>query len=219
MNVYNGLFWFIFPASLVIVNDTSAYIFGVFFGKTPLIKLSPKKTWEGFIGALGATLVFAYFASKVLSNFDYMMCPQKEIKIRPFESLTCEKSPFLRDHIEMPDMFHYIGLYQIGISPIQLTALIFAVFTSLVAPFGGFFASGFKRAFKIKDFGDSIPGHGGITDRMDCQLLTGMFVYVWTSQLIFNRTPTIENILVQISKLAQVDKLLLFDRVKKLIQK
>jgi phosphatidate cytidylyltransferase len=33
-----------------------------------------------------------------------------------------------------------------------------------------FFASGFKRAFKIKDFGDSIPGHGGITDRMDCQV-------------------------------------------------
>lgn len=35
---------------------------------------------------------------------------------------------------------------------------------------GGFFASGFKRAFKIKDFGDSIPGHGGLTDRMDCQV-------------------------------------------------
>ena len=24
-----------------------AYIFGFFFGRTPLIKLSPKKTWEG----------------------------------------------------------------------------------------------------------------------------------------------------------------------------
>jgi CDP-diglyceride synthetase len=35
---------------------------------------------------------------------------------------------------------------------------------------GGFFASGFKRAFKIKDFGDTIPGHGGFTDRMDCQV-------------------------------------------------
>ena len=44
-----------------------------------------------------------------------------------------------------------------------------ATFASLVAPFGGFFASGFKRAFDIKDFGDSIPGHGGMTDRMDCQ--------------------------------------------------
>ena len=51
----------------------------------------------------------------------------------------------------------------------HLHILVMATFASLVAPFGGFFASGFKRAFNIKDFGDSIPGHGGMTDRMDCQ--------------------------------------------------
>lgn len=37
-----------FPASLVICNDCMAYVFGFFFGKTPLIQLSPKKTWEVF---------------------------------------------------------------------------------------------------------------------------------------------------------------------------
>ena len=46
------------------------------------------------------------------------------------------------------------------------------MFASFIAPFGGFFASGFKRGFKIKDFGDSIPGHGGVTDRFDCQVGT-----------------------------------------------
>eukprot|EP00983_Pelagomonas_calceolata_P067321 1149430-Pelagomonas_calceolata.AAC.7 len=35
---------------------------------------------------------------------------------------------------------------------------------------GGFCASGFKRAFGMKDFGDTIPGHGGVTDRFDCQV-------------------------------------------------
>jgi len=45
------------------------------------------------------------------------------------------------------------------------------LFASLLAPLGGFFASGFKRAIKIKDFGTTIPGHGGLTDRMDCQML------------------------------------------------
>jgi len=35
---------------------------------------------------------------------------------------------------------------------------------------GGFCASGFKRAFRMKDFGDTIPGHGGVTDRFDCQV-------------------------------------------------
>ena len=46
---------------------------------------------------------------------------------------------------------------------------VLSLFGSVIAPFGGFFASGFKRGFKIKDFGNSIPGHGGMTDRMDCQ--------------------------------------------------
>lgn len=54
---------------------------------------------------------------------------------------------------------------------VQLHAVVLAMFASIIAPFGGFFASGFKRGFKIKDFGDSIPGHGGMTDRMDCQVL------------------------------------------------
>lgn len=32
------------------INDTMAYIVGSFIGKTPLSKISPKKTWEGTIG-------------------------------------------------------------------------------------------------------------------------------------------------------------------------
>ena len=55
-------------------------------------------------------------------------------------------------------------------SLLQFHAVVLAAFASIIAPFGGFFASGFKRGFKIKDFGDSIPGHGGMTDRMDCQV-------------------------------------------------
>lgn len=58
---------------------------------------------------------------------------------------------------------------KIPYAPYQFHVAVMAMFASLVAPFGGFFASGFKRAFGIKDFGDSIPGHGGMTDRMDCQ--------------------------------------------------
>ena len=56
----NGLIRFILPALLVIANDILAYIFGRLFGKTPLIELSPKKTWEGFIGGFFSTIVFAF---------------------------------------------------------------------------------------------------------------------------------------------------------------
>jgi len=73
--------------------------------------------------------------------------------------------------------------------------LCLACFASLVAPFGGFFASGFKRAFNIKDFGHSIPGHGGMTDRMDCQFLMGVFTYVYYSNLIREHHVTVGTVL------------------------
>lgn len=36
------------------------------------------------------------------------------------------------------------------IQPFLLHSLSMSVFSSVIGPFGGFFASGFKRAFKIK---------------------------------------------------------------------
>lgn len=66
----------------------------------------------------------------------------------------------------------------------QFHILGFATFASLIAPFGGFFASGLKRTFNIKDFGESIPGHGGITDRMDCQFIMGFFAFMYYHSFI-----------------------------------
>jgi len=65
------LYRFLLPATLIVINDIAAYIFGFFFGKTPLIKLSPKKTWEGFIGASVTTIISAFMVSKLeLANED-----------------------------------------------------------------------------------------------------------------------------------------------------
>lgn len=65
------------------------------------------------------------------------------------------------------------------IRPAVLHSLVLGVFAAFFAPFGGFFASALKRALRIKDFGASIPGHGGITDRFDCQILMGMFTFLY----------------------------------------
>jgi hypothetical protein len=71
-----------------------------------------------------------------------------------------------------------------NITEMQLHAVVLAVLASLVAPFGGCFASGFKRAFKIKDFDQVIPGHGGILDRMDCQIVMGSLVYMYAWHML-----------------------------------
>ena len=65
--------------------------------------------------------------------------------------------------------------------PIPSAAQMFA---AVIAPFGGFFASGFKRALRVKDFGDSIPGHGGLTDRMDCQVVMAVFSYIYIDSIV-----------------------------------
>ena len=47
------------------INDTMAYIVGSLIGKTPLSKISPKKTWEGTIGGVILSVIIiglsAYF--------------------------------------------------------------------------------------------------------------------------------------------------------------
>merc|ERR1712000_172795 len=58
-NIFDGMIWFFLPAALVITNDIFAYICGMLFGRTQLIKLSPKKTVEGFVGAWIMTIVWA----------------------------------------------------------------------------------------------------------------------------------------------------------------
>ena len=62
-NILEGIVWFLLPVSLVICNDIMAYAWGFTLGRTPLIQLSPKKTWEGFIGGFFSTLVFSILVS------------------------------------------------------------------------------------------------------------------------------------------------------------
>ncbi|KAB5592585.1 Phosphatidate cytidylyltransferase [Ceratobasidium theobromae] len=191
-NILEGLIWFWLPASMVICNDVFAYIWGMTFGKTPLIKLSPKKTVEGFIGAFFSTLLFGYGWATIFMRYNYFICPVRDLGTASWSNVTCKPNPvFLWKEYSVwsplgatftPLLGH--PLRTIPYTPFQIHALFMATFASLVAPFGGFFASGFKRAFNIKDFGHSIPGHGGMTDRMDCQFLMGMFSYVYLSSVV-----------------------------------
>ncbi|KAG0098163.1 hypothetical protein BGZ93_000938 [Podila epicladia] len=221
-NIFEGLIWFFLPASLVIANDIWAYIFGFFFGKTPLIKLSPKKTVEGFVGGWIMTIFFGMLFATLFLQFPYMICPVKDLRASAFSGLTCDPNPVfvpvkhfltpwmasLARHLSMRNNY-------VMIAPLQWHVIIMACFASLIAPFGGFFASGFKRAFKIKDFGQSIPGHGGITDRMDCQFLMGLFSYMYYQSFIRSSTLSVGSVLqTAIYNLNGPQQMELFDHMR-----
>ncbi|KAM7265850.1 hypothetical protein ACFE04_003533 [Oxalis oulophora] len=218
-NIFEGIFWFLLPASLIVINDIFAYIFGFFFGRTPLIKLSPKKTWEGFIGASFTTIISAFLAKEsygyimkcifkdltlycltlanIMGRFQWLTCPRKDLSTG---WLNCDPGPMFKPELyTLPGwLSQWLPWTEFYILPVQWHALCLGLFASIIAPFGGFFASGFKRAFKIKDFGDSIPGHGGITDRMDCQMVMAVFAYIYHQSFVVPHGISVEMIMDQI---------------------
>jgi len=181
-NIFEGMIWFLLPAILVIINDIMAYVCGITFGRTQLIKLSPKKTVEGFIGAWIFTVILGHFFANWLMRSTYFICPVNDLGANFFSGLKCNINPvFIKQRHWLPfdaPAWTHIPAY-IDIEPFQYHVFFLATFASLIAPFGGFFASGIKRTFHIKDFGDSIPGHGGITDRFDCQFIMGTLTFMY----------------------------------------
>jgi len=179
-----------------------------------LIKLSPKKTWEGFIGGALFTILFGWFISGFLAQFSYLTCPS-EVKPNLSVNLDCEPSVIFSSQTYTVPLFIkvlfkplLIDLQTIDLIPFQLHCLAFSIFASSIAPFGGFFASGFKRAFKIKDFSDTIPGHGGVVDRFDCQILMATFVNVYLSTFI--RLPSTAKLFQSITMMSTADQISLF---------
>ena len=58
VNAYGYLLYVIFATEL---NDVAAFTFGRLFGRHPLrSEISPKKTWEGALGALGVSMVLPW---------------------------------------------------------------------------------------------------------------------------------------------------------------
>ncbi|WOK91813.1 hypothetical protein Cni_G00504 [Canna indica] len=217
-NIFEGIFWFLLPASLIIINDIAAYFFGFFFGRTPLIKLSPKKTWEGFIGASVTTLFSAFVLANIMGRFQWLTCPRKDLSTG---WLHCDPGPLYKpQYFPLPGWMHeWFPWKEVAILPVQWHALALGLFASIIAPFGGFFASGFKRAFKLKDFGDSIPGHGGITDRMDCQMVMAVFAYIYHQSFVMSQSFSVEMILDQILRnLTFEEQQLLYEQLGNIFQ-
>ena len=80
--MFEGLIWFIIPIMMVVLNDVMAYMFGFFFGRTPLIQLSPKKTWEGFVGGGVSTVFMSMGIAYFMCQYNYFVCPIGESQLR-----------------------------------------------------------------------------------------------------------------------------------------
>ncbi|WP_416413100.1 phosphatidate cytidylyltransferase [Pantoea sp. App145] len=76
---FAGAWWLLFVMFLVWGADSGAYMFGRLFGKHKLApKVSPGKTWEGFLGGLVCSAViawlFATFAPLTIATSTLIIC-------------------------------------------------------------------------------------------------------------------------------------------------
>jgi phosphatidate cytidylyltransferase len=87
------------------------------------------------------------------------------------------------------------------ISPAKAAALTIGLMASLIAPFAGFFASGMKRAYKIKDFSNALPGHGGFVDRFDCCIFMFIICGGLLTQVVYKNALVLDEVSTRYTEL------------------
>lgn len=109
----------LFLVFLTEINDVMQFTWGKLLGKHKIIpKVSPNKTWEGFLGGVLSTTAIGYFLA-----------------------------------------------FLTPLDTIQVLFVSFAI--GLTGFIGDIVMSSVKRDIGVKDMGSSIPGHGGVLDRID----------------------------------------------------
>ena len=74
-------------------------------------------------------------------------------------------------------------MVKMGYSVNFLLLGVLSVVSALVAQFGDLAASAMKRSLEVKDFGNLIPGHGGMVDRVDSLMFVAPVVYYFITLL------------------------------------
>ena len=106
------------------INDVMQFIWGKLIGKHKLLpKISPNKTWGGFIGGLISSVFIGYLMS--------FLTPLNHWQV-----------------------------------------IVVSFFIAGVGFVGDVVVSAIKRDMGVKDMGQTIPGHGGVLDRIDSLALT-----------------------------------------------
>ena len=238
-NVFSGLVWFLLPVMLVITNDTFAYICGKSLGrkivKWEFLKLSPNKTWEGYIGAGVFTMIMGWYLPRILGHH-WLTCSFRELEMMAKETFISNNdgvmnsssgsdAPIQTCHsdylFELKECtFIYVFPFNpVKCMPAQVHGLVLSIFASIVAPFGGFFASAIKRAYNIKDFDSVIPGHGGAMDRLDCQFIMALATYVYCHTYLKTRSDAVNEVIDSIRDLRHEEIKEVISRMNKIVQK
>jgi len=66
----------------------------------------------------------------------------------------------------------------VNLSPNLLWIAFMSFIVAVLGQIGDLVASSLKREYKLKDYGNLFPGHGGVLDRLDSQLFAALALYL-----------------------------------------
>jgi phosphatidate cytidylyltransferase len=151
-----GAFWVLYLLLVVWAGDIFAYFVGRSLGRHLMSpRISPKKTWEGAMASLAASLVVGS-----------LLC-----------SHALQISSFLLrvGLIERRD-----GLF--GLEKLEVWPIIgLTVALNIAAQLGDLVESLIKRGAGVKDSGTILPGHGGMLDRIDALLFAAPLLWYYAA--------------------------------------
>ena len=130
----SGRLLILIPFVIAFMSDSGAYFVGCAIGKHKMAPvISPKKSWEGFLGGLITAILGMILYAWILA-----VCFQGQVN------------------------YIFAGIY--------------GLLGALGGVFGDLCFSVIKRQTGIKDYGNLIPGHGGVLDRFDSILVVAPLV-------------------------------------------
>jgi len=151
-----GAFYLLYLLLVVWAGDIFAYFVGKAIGRHLMSpRISPKKTWEGAIASLVASIAVGW------TLFHYAL-PLSEALLR---ARLIEK----RDGL--------FGLEQPAMGPV----IVLTIVLNLAAQLGDLVESLIKRGAGVKDSGALLPGHGGMLDRIDALLFAAPVLWYYAA--------------------------------------
>lgn len=128
----------------------------------------------------------AYFAGMALGKHKLVpaLSPKKTVEGSIGGIILCVICSLLYMYIASvyTSNMSYVGLWNSGN---YLLMIIVSAAASVISQLGDLALSAIKREFNIKDYGNILPGHGGILDRFDSLVFVAPFVYAVFTYMYF----------------------------------
>lgn len=212
--LWSNRLWFFFAVTSIVLHNVVDYIFSRFFPlKTPILLLKPKATLEGFLAGSFACFAYLYMTYAHILETDWIRQTPVSISLEPFnrsESVIAS-GPLWENNMRQINYIDFsgkVGTFETSTSPVEVHLFIMTLFIAFIAPFGGFFVAGLKRALRTEQLGVTLH-KGGVIDRVDCILVTGLFLMIYVNVLVNSQSgekkDQIKEMIMDLSDDAQKD--------------